>query len=108
MSLEMMPKGSLPQLPGGPNPDEPVPRTPVEGFDLAAFAALAARLADGAEPRARALASAGLDEMRWLKIETTWLLRVATALLQKDLSLSEEYDAAFDAGRVGAHPDRRG
>lgn len=83
------------QLPGGPDPAAPVPRTPVDGFDLRAFAGVAAALTEKREPRAATLARFGLDEMRWLAIEQTWLLRVTTALLQQDASLREEHDRAF-------------
>jgi hypothetical protein len=95
------PRAALPQLPGGPDPAEPVPRTPVQGFDLAAFAALAAKLARRAEPRAVVLGAAGLDERSWLEVEKTWLLRIAAALLLGDTSLGREYDEAFAAARDG-------
>lgn len=90
----------VPQLPGGPDPGQPVPRTPVDGFDLQAFAAVSAELAARREPRAAVLARAGLTEQRWLSIETTWLLRVATALLQQDLSLLREHDEAIAVARA--------
>ncbi|WP_437641878.1 hypothetical protein [Sorangium sp. So ce854] len=77
-----------------------MPRTPVEGFDLAAYAAVSAQLAGGREARDVVLARAGLDEARWLRIETTWLLRLATAALQGDLSLNQEHDTAFLAARA--------
>lgn len=92
-------KPPLPQLPGGPDAGQPVPRDPVDGYNLQGFASLAARLADGAVPRAAALAGVGLNEMRWLKIETTWLLRIATAFLQNDPSLGKEHDEAFQAAQ---------
>lgn len=89
----------LPQLPGGPDPGETVPRTPVDGFDLRAFAGVAAELAAPLAQRAAVLARAGLSEMRWTAIETTWMLRLATSLLQGDLSLHGEYDEAFSAAQ---------
>ncbi len=85
----------LPQIPGGPDPSEPIPRSPVDGFDLVAYAGVVAALAQRAEPRAVTLASFKLNEARWLAIEQTWLLRIATALLQNDGSLSKAYDEAF-------------
>ncbi|WP_155798253.1 hypothetical protein [Sorangium cellulosum] len=92
-------KPPIPRLPGGPDPAQPVPRTPVDGLDLQAYAAVAARLAAAEEPRAAVLASARLDERRWLAIEQTWLLRLATSLLQQDRSLAEEHDAALRAAQ---------
>jgi hypothetical protein len=74
-----------------------VPETPVDGLDLKAFAAVAARLASGREARAAVLARFGLDEARWLTIESTWMLRIATALLRDDRSLHSAYDEAFCA-----------
>lgn len=96
----MTAKAPLPQLPGGPDPTQPVPRTPVDGFDLAAFATLSARLVAAQEPRASVLARAGVNEMKWLAIEKTWMLRIATALLQGDVSLGQEYDAAVATARA--------
>lgn len=90
----------LPQLPGGPSSAEPVPRTPVAGFDLSRYARVAAELAENAEPRATVLARAELDEVRWLEIEQTWLLRIATAALQGDVALLQEYDAALTAAQA--------
>ncbi|WP_437961321.1 hypothetical protein WME76_17900 [Sorangium sp. So ce119] len=90
---------TIPRFPGGPDPTEPVPGTPVHGFDIAACARVAGRLAQRAEPRAATLARAGLDEARWTEIEATWMLRIATALLQNDTSLGEAYDAGFAAGK---------
>jgi hypothetical protein len=81
-----------------------VPRTPVDGFDLNAYAAVAAHLAEGAVPRAAILAGRQLDEARWLQIEKTWLLRLATAALQGDLSLAEEHEAAYTAALGAADP----
>ncbi len=89
----------LPKLPGGPDPSRPVPRTPVEGIDLATYARVAARLAERAESRSAVLASAGLDDARWLAVEQTWLLRVAIASLQNDLELLRAYEEATLAGQ---------
>jgi hypothetical protein len=104
----MTAKPPIPQLPGGPDPAEPVPRTPVDGFDLVAFAAMGARLATATEPRATTLERAGLDEARWLAIEKTWMLRVATALMQQDPTLSQDYDSAFAAAQaeLASEPER--
>jgi len=93
-------KPAIPQLPGGPDPGQPVPRTPIDGFDLKAFATLSAELAARKEPRETVLARARLDELRWLAIEKRWMLRIATALLQQDLSLAQEYDQAFAAAQA--------
>jgi hypothetical protein len=92
------PKNDIPALPGGPAPGEPVPETPVDGLDLKAFATIAARLASG-EGRAAVLARYGLNEARWLGIESTWMLRIATALLRDDRSLHSAYDEAFCAAQ---------
>jgi hypothetical protein len=96
----MTEKPPLPKLPGGPDPSQPVPRTPVAGVDLAGYARVAAALAEAAEPRAAVLARAGLDEARWLDVEKTWLLRIATAGLAGDLALVQEHDAAAAAARA--------
>ncbi|MGK3983619.1 hypothetical protein WME99_11325 [Sorangium sp. So ce136] len=90
----------LPQLPGGPDPTQPVPRSPVEGVDLDTYARISAELAETPADRATILASHGLDEMRWMDVEMTWLLRVATAALQSDLSLGEDLDRAYTAAQV--------
>jgi len=90
----------LVQLPGGPNPAEPVPRSAVAGFDLARYVGLAAELAENAEPRVAVLTRAGLDEMRWFEIEKTWLLRLATAALQGDIALLQEHEAALAAAQA--------
>src|SRR5690348_8132542 len=94
----------VPALPGGPDPTQPVPRAPVHGVDLAAYARASARLAARERPRAEVLAALGLDEARWLAVEQTWLLRIATAMLQQDTSLPAEYEAAHAAAReeIGA------
>ncbi|XXX80863.1 hypothetical protein WMF30_19085 [Sorangium sp. So ce134] len=89
----------MPAVPGGPDPSLPVPREPVDGFDLAAYAAVAAQLAEGADPRAAVLARSGLDEARWLAVEQTWLLRVAIALLQQDYDFIRAYSGATEAAR---------
>lgn len=89
-----------PQIPGGPDPDQPVPRTPVDGFDVAACARVTAHLARRGEPRAAILARFALDEGRWLHVEKTWLLRIATALLQQDPSLGRAYDEALLAEKA--------
>jgi hypothetical protein len=93
------------QLPGGPDAGEPVPRTPIDGFDLAAYAGVAAALAQRAEPRAVTLARAGLNEARWTRIEKTWLLRIAGAFLRQDVSLGKEHDDAFQAAQAALAGD---
>jgi hypothetical protein len=92
-------KPVVPALPGGPDPSQPVPRTPVGGLDLAAYARASVRLAERDRPRAAVLAELGLDEARWIAIEQTWLLRIATAMLQQDASLPAEYEAAHAAAQ---------
>lgn len=88
-------KPVVPQLPGGPDPGQPVPRTPIDGFDLKAVATVTANLTAGREPRKAVLARLGLDEVRWLAVEKAWMLRVAAALLKQDPSLGQEYAEAF-------------
>lgn len=94
----------IPQLPGGPDPAGPVPRSPVDGIDLAGYARIAAALAERSTPRARVLAEHRLDELRWLEVEKTWLLRVAAAALQGDLALGEELDRAYAAAQAALGP----
>lgn len=94
------PRPPIPRLPGGPDPEQPVPRDPVAGVDLAAFARIAAGLAEAPASRAAVLAGAGLDEARWLEVEKTWLLRLAVAGLQGDVALLQEHDAAVLAAQA--------
>lgn len=89
----------MPQLPGGPDPTQPVPRDPVLGFDLDAYAAVAADLAREPRRRAELLALRGLDELSWAKVEQTWLLRVATAALHGDVDLTLALDAATERAK---------
>ncbi len=70
------------------------------GVDLAGYARTAAALAEGAEPRRAVLSRAGLDEARWMEVEKTWLLRVATASMQGDLALLAELDEAAAAAQA--------
>lgn len=88
-------KQPVPQFPGGPDPEQPVPRDPVHGVDLSTCAAIAAQLAARREQRRTILGRHRMDEARWGHVEQTWMLRVASAAMRGDLSLSEEYDAAF-------------
>jgi hypothetical protein len=90
----------FPPLPGGPDPQARVPRTPVLGFDLAAYAMVSAGLAEKKGHRKEVLASAGLDEARWTEIEHTWLLRLATGAIQGDTALLAEYNTAHAAGQA--------
>ncbi|WP_437708927.1 hypothetical protein WMF45_32305 [Sorangium sp. So ce448] len=94
----------VPQLPGGPDPAQPVPRSPVEGVDLPTYARISAELAEAPAERARVLSSYGLDEIRWMDVERTWLLRVATAALKADLSLGQDLDLAYAAAQAALGP----
>ena len=99
----------LPQLPGGPDPAHPVPRAPVHGVDLQEYARIAATLAERPGARAAILGEHRLDELRWIDIEKTWLLRVATGALQQDLSLAADLDASYSAAQAAmgsAEPTR--
>ncbi|MEZ4301000.1 MAG: hypothetical protein R3B70_39055 [Polyangiaceae bacterium] len=93
----------LPQFPGGPDPELPIPRDPVHGVDLGTCAAIAAQLSARRDPGAPSSARFQLDEARWTGIEQTWMLRIATAALKGDLSFSQEYDSAFSAARDALH-----
>jgi hypothetical protein len=62
------------------------------------------RLARGGEPRAAALAAESLNEARWLAIEKTWLLRIATAMLAQDLELGRAYEEAVAAAQAATAP----
>jgi hypothetical protein len=95
----MPPPKTPPRLPGGPDPDAPVPRTPVHGIDLARYAGITAELGERGVERAAVLAGYALDEGLWLMVEKTWALRLATAALQHDTALIKEYDAAFVAAQ---------
>jgi hypothetical protein len=95
---------SMPHFPGGPDPAEPVPRAPVDGVDLDAYARIAATLAERAAPRASILAQHGLDELRWVDVEKTWLLRVAASALRGDVSLAEDLDRATLSAQAALGP----
>ncbi|WP_437291006.1 hypothetical protein [Sorangium sp. So ce406] len=104
-------KELLPLLARGTEADQgrPVPREPVDGVDLAGYARIAAEIAGGARPRAEVLAAHGLDEARYLAIETTWLLRLAAAALRRDLDLlavHERAQADAHAALAPASPER--
>ena len=45
-----------------------------------------------------------LDELRWVDIEKTWLLRVAVAGMQGDLALGQELDAAYTEAQAKLGP----
>ena len=92
-----------PRIPGAPDHTQPVPRDPVSGFDLEAYATIAGRLAARAD-RAATLRAAGLDELRWLDVESTWLLRIAVAALREERDLLEQYDAALLRAKSGSAP----
>jgi hypothetical protein len=89
------PAGPLPRLPGGPDPAAPIPREPVHGIDLRRYATIAAELAESGVDRAAVLADYALDGTLWIAVERTWALRLATAALQHDLGVIEEYDADY-------------
>jgi hypothetical protein len=88
-------RAPIPHFPGGPDPALPIPREPVHGVDLARYAQISATLAERREPRAEVLRAQQLDEMRWLEVEQTWLLRIASAAMRGDLSLGQELDRAY-------------
>jgi hypothetical protein len=81
-----------------------VERDPVHGIDLKSYAQISARIAEGREPAKSILLEHGLDEMRWLDVEKTWLLRVAAAAMQGDLSLSQSYDEHYVAAQDSLGP----
>ncbi len=95
-------KQNAPQLPGGPDPNAPIPTTPVSGVDLRAYATIVGRIAARTRPRAEVLAEAGIDEARWIEVEKTWLLRLATAAMTGDLSLPREHDEVFAKAKTEA------
>ncbi|MEZ4447385.1 MAG: hypothetical protein R3B72_50380 [Polyangiaceae bacterium] len=101
MSKDSQADGAPPvaRLPGGPDPAEPIPRTPVSGVDLERYAQIAAELAEQPRARNEVLARHELNELRWLEIEKTWLLRVATGALAGDPSLGQAIDQAFIAAQ---------
>ncbi len=75
--------------------DQPIPTDPVEGVDLLSYAAVSAELVEDPAARVHVLGLHGLTERQWLRVEQTWLLRVAAAALRRDLSLANAYDEAF-------------
>jgi hypothetical protein len=93
--VEDEPPKQLPAFPGGPDPTQPVPRESIEGYDLARYAQVSALLAEGIQPRESVFAANGLTERAWAHIELTWMLRIATALLQGDQSLALEFDRLY-------------
>lgn len=88
-------RAPIPHLPGGPDPALPIPREPVHGVDLTRYGQISAALAEGQEPRTQVLRAQQLDEMRWLEVEQTWLLRIASGAMRGDLSLGQELDRAY-------------
>jgi hypothetical protein len=85
-------------------PKAKVPRDPVHGFDLARYVAVAARLAEQTEPREGVLAAAGVDEMTYVDVEKTWMLRVGSAAMDGDLSLLHEYEQRYVAAQDALGP----
>lgn len=77
---------------------------PVEGIDLRSYATASARIAEGREQRSTVLSELGLDEMTWLDVEKTWLLRIGAAAMQGDLSLSQSFDAHYVAAQDSLGP----
>jgi hypothetical protein len=86
---------TLPIFPGGPDPNLPIPREAVEGYDLPRYTQVSARLAEGKEPREGVLASEKLTERGWAHVELTWMLRIASALLAGDQTLALEFDRLY-------------
>ena len=92
-------KPPIPRFPGGPDPEQPIPRTAVEGIDLPRYAFLSVSITDRPTARAELLAGNNLTEASYLRVETTWLLRIATATLVGDLELARDYDQATVAAQ---------
>ncbi len=95
---------ALPRFPGGPDPSLPVPRDAVDGFDLERYASVSAQLAEGNRPRDEIFAENELTERSWAHVELTWMLRVATALLQGDKELALEFDRLYVAAQDSLGP----
>ena len=98
------PASALPVIPGGPDPSKPVPRDPVDGFDLGRYATVSAVLAEGTRPREEVLAEQGLTERSWCRIELTWMLRVATSMLRGEQDLALEYNDLYVAAQDSLGP----
>lgn len=98
----------LPRFPGGPDPAEPIPETPVDGVDLATCARICAALTAARGRRGEVLVRHRLDEVRWAHIETTWMLRIAAAMLKGELELARTYDAALAAAMAAQKPPPTG
>lgn len=94
----------VPAFPGGPDPNAPVPRDAVDGVDLKTYARISAELAERKAPSAEVLRRFLLDEIRWIDIEKTWLLRVAVAGMQGDMTLGQELDAAYTEAQAALGP----
>lgn len=99
-------KPPIPAFPGGPDPSKPVPDTPVEGLDLETYAYVSARIAEKKEPQDAILAEIGLTNRQWMRVEQTWLLRVAVAGLQGDTVYLKRYDDACVAGQERVAQDQ--
>jgi hypothetical protein len=89
----------LPRFPGGPDPEQPIVDTPVDGVSMELFAQISAELAEHCEPRRATFERHGLGEARWMGIEKTWMLRLATALMKREPALAERYDALYAAAQ---------
>jgi len=72
----------------------------VEGLGLAQYGALLAELVTAPQQRKSILRAHRLDELQWNRVEQTWLLRIATAAMQRDLSFQAEFDEAFAQRRA--------
>jgi hypothetical protein len=49
-------------------------------------------LTEAAGARPQVLREAGIDEMSWLEVEKTWLLRIAVSLMRGETALATEFD----------------
>jgi hypothetical protein len=85
----------LPRLPGGPDPDAPIPRDPVGGIDVRTVGLIAGSLAAAPDASAATFARFGLDAGRFRAIEATWMVRLAAEALAGEGSLRADYDAGF-------------
>lgn len=72
----------------------PAPRT-----TIAAYARVAAELAERREPAAQTLARHGLDEERWMLEERAWLEAIAAAAERGDATLAGELGEHFTAAQ---------
>lgn len=83
-------------LPGGPDLAHSVPLDPVEGFTVEMYGELSAKIAQARGSRGALLAAAGLDEARYLRVEQTWLLRLASAAIRQEQEILLAFASAQD------------